>query len=176
MVVSPEPQLTEEWLSLKNGAVTLRSIRQQDFEAIKRFLSRLSPRSAYLRFHISSTDLAREKIIELTNIDHNREVAIVACDTEMPEEIRAVARYKRLNGSDVAEFGVVVEDGWQKRGLAKLMMTQLGLEARRMGVKTLIGYVLKGNEAMYSLMQSLGYTRHADNDDDSFILFTLNLN
>ena len=176
MVISPEPQLTEEWLSLKNGAVTLRSIRQQDFEAIKNFLSRLSPRSAYLRFHISSTDLAREKIVELTNIDHNREVAIVACDTEMPEEIRAVARYKRLNGSNIAEFGVVVEDAWQKRGLAKLMMTQLGLEARRMGVKTLIGYVLKGNEAMYSLMQSLGYTRQADNDDESFVLFTLDLN
>lgn len=175
MIVSPEPQLTEEFLSVRNGSVTLRSIRQQDFDAIKKFLSRLSPRTAYLRFHISSTDLAREKIIELTNIDHNREVAIVACDTEIPEEIRAVARYKRLNGSDIAEFGVVVEDAWQRRGLARLMMTQLGLEARRMGVKTLIGYVLKGNEAMYSLMQSLGYERHQNNGDDSFVLFTLNL-
>ncbi len=177
MMLAPAPELCDQWLALKNGFVKLRSIRLQDYDAIKAFLSRLSPRSAYLRFRISSTDLAREKIIELTNVDFNRETAIVAVDMDAPEDIRGVARFKRINGSKVAEFGIIIEDAWQRRGLATLLMTQLAQEAKRMKIKTLVGYVLKGNEAMFALMASLGYSQEAgnENSDDGFVMFKLDI-
>lgn len=150
----------------------LRSIRAEDYEAVKNFIARLSPQSAYLRFHISNTDLAREKIVELTNLDYNREVAVTAQDYEYPEMIRAVARYKRINGSSTAEFGLVVEDAWQRRGLAKLLMNALHEKARLNGITMLVGYVLRGNESMFALMESLGYTRIDGSDfDTQFITF-----
>ena len=81
------------------------------------------------RFRKNKYDFAiyegEEKIAEFTNLDYTREVPVTAQDYEYPEMIRAVARYKRINGSSTAEFGLVVEDAWQRRGLAKLLMNAL---------------------------------------------------
>ncbi len=172
MVICPEPTFDTSIKSLRQGRVSLRSIRAEDYSAVKSFIGRLSPQSAYLRFHISNTDLAREKIVELTNLDYNREIAVVAQDYEYPEMIRAVARFKRINGSSTAEFGLIVEDQWQRRGLASLMMKTLHEKAKENGITMLIGYVLRGNESMFALMDSLGYTRIDGSDiDTQFITF-----
>ena len=176
LTLAPEPVFDDVLYSVKNGAVMLRSMRAQDYDAVRAMLKRLSPQSAYLRFHVSNTDLAREKIVELTNLDFNREIAVIALDQEQPEQMRGVARFKRINGSRVAEFGVLVEDAWQNRGLATLLMTALIEKARQNHIDTLVGYVLKGNEPMYALMQRLGFVyRQSDQDGDAFVKFTLNL-
>lgn len=175
LVLAPAPVFDDKWHSVKEGFVRLRSIHAQDYDAIRAFLSRLSPQTAYLRFHISSTELAREKLVELTNVDYNREIAIVACDMEAPEEIRAVARFKRLLGSSIAEFGIVVEDAWQHRGVARLLMTSLVLEAKERNISELVGYVLKGNENMFALMKALGFQRHSETDNDNFITYSLKI-
>lgn len=176
LTLAPETWIDPSWREIKGGFVTLRSIRAQDYDALRNFLMRLSPQTTYLRLHISSNELAREKIVELTNIDYNREVAIIACDPEEPESIRAVSRFKRMPGTSFAEFGVVVEDSWQRRGLASLLMKELIEQAKRMHISILIGYVLRGNDAMYALMQSLGFVCHDDETlDDTFVTFTLNL-
>ena len=176
LTLAPEPVIDHQWREIKAGTVFLRSIHAQDFEALRNFLMRLSPQTTYLRLHISSNELAREKIIELTNIDYNREIAVVACDTEEPESIRGVARFKRIAGTSVGEFGVVIEDNWQRRGLATLLMKELIAQARQMHISALVGYVLRGNDAMFAFMKSLGFTCHEDETlDDAFVTFTLNL-
>lgn len=176
LTLAPEPNIDPSWRKVKNGFVSLRSIRAQDYEAVRQFLKRLSPRTTYLRFHISSNDLAREKIVELTNIDYNREIAVVACDAEIPEEIRGVARFKRIPGTLFGEFGVVVQDDWQRRGLATLLMNELIAQAKHMKLKALIGYVLRGNESMFALMDSLGFVRTDDDaPEEAFVAYTLNL-
>ena len=158
------------------GFVFLRNIHAQDYDALRNFLLRLSPQTTYLRLHISSNELAREKIVELTNIDYNREIAIVACDPEEPEFIRGVSRFKRIPGTRYAEFGVVVEDNWQRRGLATILMGELIEQAKTAKVGTLIGYVLKGNDGMFGLMNSLGFKCHEEDTlDEAFITFTLDL-
>lgn len=176
LTLAPEPEFGNAIHTIKNGAVTLRSMRAQDYDATRAMLKRLSPQSAYLRFHVSTTDLAREKVVELTNLDYNREIAIVAIDQEQPDEIRGVARFKRINGSRKAEFGILVEDAWQNRGLATLLMTTLIEKARQNHIDSLVGYVIKGNEAMYALMKRLGFVyQESDQDGDAFVEFTLNI-
>lgn len=176
LTLAPKPVIDHQWREIKAGTVFLRSIHAQDFEALRNFLMRLSPQTTYLRLHISSNELAREKIIELTNIDYNREIAVVACDTEEPESIRGVARFKHIAGTSVGEFGVVIEDNWQRRGLATLLMKELIAQARQMHISALVGYVLRGNDAMFAFMKSLGFTCHEDETlDDAFVTFTLNL-
>ena len=176
LTLAPEPSIDSAWRDIKGGQVSLRSIHAQDYDSLRDFLKRLSPQTTYLRLHISSNELAREKLIELTNIDYNREVAIVACDTEEPDLIHGVARFKRMPGTSFAEFGVVVEDEWQRRGLASLLMKELIEQAKIMKLTVLIGYVLRGNDGMFALMDSLGFVRHEDETlDDAFVVYTLNL-
>ena len=95
LTIAPEPFVDHSWREIKGGFVFLRSIQAQDYEAVRQFLKRLSPQTTYLRLHVSSNDLAREKIVELTNIDYNREVAVVALD---PEESSAWSW--RITGKD----------------------------------------------------------------------------
>lgn len=176
LTLAPEPFVDTNWREIKNGFVFLRNIHAQDYDALRNFLLRLSPQTTYLRLHISSNELAREKIVELTNIDYNREIAIVACDPEEPEFIRGVSRFKRIPGTRYAEFGVVVEDNWQRRGLATILMGELIEQAKTAKVGTLIGYVLKGNDGMFGLMNSLGFKCHEEDTlDEAFITFTLDL-
>ena len=45
-----------------------------------------------------------------------------------------------------------------------------------MKLTVLIGYVLRGNDGMFALMDSLGFVRHEDETlDDAFVVYTLNL-
>ena len=75
-----------------------------------------------------------------------------------------------------SQSSVVVEDEWQRRGLASLLMKELIEQAKIMKLTVLIGYVLRGNDGMFALMDSLGFVRHEDETlDDAFVVYTLNL-
>lgn len=66
---------------------------------------------------------------------------------------------------DEAEFGVVVADRDQRRGLATRMMARLEDEALRLGAKAIFGIVLRGNDGMNAMMEKLGYVRASDERD-----------
>ena len=73
-------------------------------------------------------------------------------------EIHAVARWRLTGELGEAEFGIVVEDAWQRRGLARVLMAHIETTASERGVTRLVGHVLKGNEAMQGMMTAMGYT------------------
>ena len=55
-------------------------------------------------------------------------------------------------------------------------MTTLIEKARQNHIDSLVGYVIKGNEAMYALMKRLGFVyQESDQDGDAFVEFTLNI-
>ena len=135
-------------------ALTLRTFVQSDFHPLKRFLERLSEKTFYLRFH-TSVHLSDERICELASLDYAREAAwALAKDGE----IHAVARWRLTGELGEAEFGIVVEDAWQRRGLARVLMAHIETTASERGVTRLVGHVLKGNEAMQGMMTAMGYT------------------
>ena len=135
-------------------ALTLRTFVQSDFHPLKRFLGRLSEKTFYLRFH-TSVHLSDERICELASLDYAREAAwALAKDGE----IHAVARWRLTGELGEAEFGIVVEDAWQRRGLARVLMAHIETTASERGVTRLVGHVLKGNEAMQGMMTAMGYT------------------
>ena len=135
-------------------ALTLRTFVQSDFHPLKHFLGRLSEKTFYLRFH-TSVHLSDERICELASLDYAREAAwALAKDGE----IHAVARWRLTGELGEAEFGIVVEDAWQRRGLARVLMAHIETTASERGVTRLVGHVLKGNEAMQGMMTAMGYT------------------
>jgi acetyltransferase len=166
LAIHPYPKNLVRATKLKTGqTVLLRPIRPEDAQAEKRLVSRLSQRSMYLRFHAPLRELTVERLVRFTTIDYDREMAFVAIDSSAEqEEIRGVARYTRNPDGTTCEFGVVIEDEWQGRGLGHALMDALESCARERGLTEIIGYVLKENEEMAKLM--LGRTYHAERDED----------
>jgi acetyltransferase len=177
LVIHPYPKSLERGIDLPGDRhLLLRAIRPEDAEAEQRFVARLSSRTLYMRFHAAVHELPVEQLIRFTQIDYDREMAVVAVDrSSEPEEIRAIARYTRLADGARAEFGVTVEDSWQGCGLGRKMMEALERCARAEGVEEIFGYVLKENQSMRQLLLARGYAPHQQEDDAHVFRFTLPL-
>jgi acetyltransferase len=173
LAIHPYPRGLTRRVTLKGGeSLVLRAIRPEDAEAEKRLIGRLSARTSYLRFHAPVRELTLERLVRYTQIDYDREMAFVAVDTSgTQEEIRGISRYTRNPDGVSAEFGVIVEDAWQGRGLGHLLMQALEDTARARGLTQLIGLVLRENEEMGLLMQRRGYAPHRDDDDPGVTRF-----
>jgi acetyltransferase len=166
IAIHPYPRALARPVDVKGARLWLRPIRPEDAEAEKRLISRLSPRTSYLRFHAPVRELTVERLVRYTQIDYDREMAFVAIDRSgAQEEIRGISRYTRNPDGVSAEFGVIVEDAWQGRGLGHVLMQVLEETARARGLTQLIGLVLRENEEMGQLMQRRGYGPHRDEED-----------
>jgi acetyltransferase len=177
LAIHPYPRALARQIKAKDGhKIVLRPIRPEDAEAERRTITRLSPRTSYLRFHAPIRELTTERLIRYTQIDYDREMAFVAVDVSGEhEEIRGIARYTRNPDGYSAEFGVLVEDSWQGRGLGHQLMQALEDTARDRGLKELVGYVLKDNPEMGTLMTQRGYVPHRNEDDASILIYVKSL-
>ena len=168
LAIHPYPKALARTHRLRGDeTVLLRPIRPEDAQAERRFVSRLSPQTMYNRFHVPLRELTTERLVRFTQIDYDREIAFVAIDaTGEQEEIRGVARYTRMPDGFSCEFGIVIEDAWQARGLGHALMTALEETARSRGLTEIIGYVLKDNDSMGKLMRGRGYVAVSSPDDE----------
>ncbi len=168
LAIHPYPRQLEQRVNIKDGVLLLRPIRPEDGETERLFIERLSARTLYLRFHVPVKELSRERLVRFTQIDYDREMALVAVQetadetADGHEPIRGIARYTR-NPEGSCEFGLTVEDAWQGRGLGKTLLAALEAHARRVGVQEIYGFVLSDNDTMAKLLSSRGYvSRHED--------------
>jgi acetyltransferase len=167
--------LRSESLALRNGRqVTLRPVRPDDAAATQRFIASLSPRSRLLRFHGAVNQVPAAVLREMTDVDQQRHVALVAealTDDGLPRLV-AEARYV-LDEDGQAEFAVAVADDWQRLGLARALLRRLGRHAQRHGAGGLHGSVMAGNEPMLALMREFGADFRQDFDDASTVVVQL---
>ncbi|HUN94344.1 MAG TPA: bifunctional acetate--CoA ligase family protein/GNAT family N-acetyltransferase [Burkholderiaceae bacterium] len=172
LAVHPYPKALARTLTLKEGKqILLRPVRPEDVEADQRLVARLSPRSLYQRFHAPVRELSLERLARFFQIDYDREMAFAAIDVvDGIEEIRGVVRYSRNPDGASAEFGIVIEDSWQGRGLGGAMMAAIEDCAGGRGVTEMIGYVLADNDSMGLMMRALGYRPRREYSDDPGVI------
>jgi acetyltransferase len=180
MAIHPYPVELIEDVTLRDGSrVTLRPIRPEDAELEREFVEVLSPQSRYYRFFYQLHELTPMMIARFTQVDYDREMALVAvADTAHPHghpSFVGVARYNANPDGTSAEFAIVIADAWQKRGLARALMTRLIGAARRRGFARLTGLVLRENAAMLALVKGMGFGVRDDPDDADQIVVTLEL-
>jgi acetyltransferase len=157
--VAPAPQ--GEQVHTQDGReLMLRAIEAGDVAAMQRCFTRLSPEDIRRRFLHAMSELPAPMAQRLCRIDPALETAYVLMDESVqPAEMRGVGRIYVDEATDNAEFSVLVEQDWSRRGLGALLMQRLVNDCRRRGLAELWGYVLMENRPMLELCRELGFTR-----------------
>jgi len=152
------PAQHETDVLLKDGSrVLLRPIKVDDVESWLGFISRLSQRAKYLRFH-SVPKLGREDAIRYCTVDYDNAFAFVAeVLRNQRREIIAIGRYSRLPNKPTAEVAFVIEDAFQGKGIGTKLVECLANVARENGITTFEAYVLAQNKDMMNVFRGYGF-------------------
>lgn len=167
LAIHPYPTDLVTLKKLPDGTeVLMRPIRPEDAEAEMEFVEGLSPQSRRMRFMSALRTLTPALLARFTQIDYDREMAIVAMVDEGGREKEiGVARYIRLPDGVSCEYAIVVADEWQGRGLGYALMQRLIEVARERGVRRMMGYVLARNAGMLKMCEELGFSVNGEPDD-----------
>lgn len=97
-------------------------------------------------------------LVRLTQIDYDREIALVALMGEgRDEKIIGVSRIIGYFDGSQAEFALAISDEWQGQGIGAALLTQCLAAARNQGMKQIMGFVLAENTQMLKLGKKLGF-------------------
>jgi RimJ/RimL family protein N-acetyltransferase len=139
---------------------TIRAIRPGDKEPFREAFKGLEANSIYLRFFGPRKELTDRELVQATEVDFIRTVALVACVQESAgERIIGGARYFALGGPDppsAAEIAFVVEEDYQGQGLASILLKHLLLIGRQQGISRFEADVLHANKKMLRVFERTG--------------------
>jgi acetyltransferase len=156
--------------------LVLRPIEPGDVAAMQRCFTRLSPEDVRRRFLHAMSELPAPMAQRLCRIDPVVETAFVLMDESVrPAEMRGVGRIFVDEAIRSAEFSVLVEQDWSRRGLGALLMQRLVDDCRRRGLAELWGYVLMENRPMLELCRELGFSKRMLPDEPGIAQITLAL-
>ena len=168
LAILPYPNLlTKEFITREGTRCLFRAIRPEDADALQRFARDLSNQARYFRFLSTMAELSPSMLARFTQIDYDREMAIVAVihDDTGIERIIGVVRYLLNPDAVTSEFALVVADEYQRHGIGSALMKRICEIARERGLKTLTGLVLGSNSNMLKMMNRLGFVEECDADD-----------
>jgi len=177
MAIHPYPIEMVADAVLRDGTrLHLRPIRPEDAELERAFVDGLSEQTRYFRFFYHLHQLSPAMLARFTQVDYDRELALVAIDeTGGAPAIVGVARYTKNPDRESAEFAVVVADAWHGRGVGHVLMTRLIESARQRGLARLEGTVLRANANMLRFTESLGFVVHDDPSEPAQVSAVLGL-
>lgn len=160
LAISPYPNQFESTVVTKSGLkIFVRPIRPEDAPLLVDMYHTLSDRSIYLRFCHAMKELPPDMLARFTQIDYDREMALVAFQVDASEEkILGVARAINLPDGESAELAIVVSDPWQGRGIGACLMELLMEIMINRGIRRLYAYILPENLVTRALVSKLGWT------------------
>ncbi len=143
---------------LRDGRVAhLRPILAADRDGLLKFYDQVSAESKYLRFFAPMPRLSQRDVDRFTRVDHDERVALVMT---IAERIIAVGRFDKILPAPAevtAEVAFLVQDLYQGRGIAQLLLEHLAQAGRERGVDTFVAEVLPQNSRMISIFREAGY-------------------
>ena len=178
LAVRPYPKELEQVLTLRDGRrFLLRPVRSEDEFMFQRTFERLTPEEIRLRFFVHKRALSHLAAARLTQIDYDREMALVLVDCEGPDECEFYALVGMALAPDreTAEFGVLVRQSMTGQGLGTSLMLRLIDHARSRGIRELVGDVLRENWPMFRLCESLGFSQNPHPEDFGLVRVRLRL-
>ncbi|AGF48590.1 acetyltransferase [Candidatus Kinetoplastibacterium oncopeltii TCC290E] len=182
MAIHPYPSDLVKTCCLKDETICLvRPIRPEDAEMLQDFIRGLSDRSRYMRFISAMRELTPRMLSHYTQIDYQRELALVAIinesDGKYNKDVMIGFVHCLCNEDGLGvEYALVVGDNWQRLGLGNKLMIYMIDAAKKRGFKYIDGFVLSNNRPMLALLKNLGFISKADPEDRSICRVYFNLN
>jgi acetyltransferase len=144
--------------------VVARIANIEDSSAVQQFVRGLSDNSRRNRFCAPIRELSPYQLERLTRSRPPNELVIVGeTHDNSGSRIVAMAQYAGCDALE-AEFAVVVDDAWQRQGLAIELLSMLDQPATRAGFTALVGFVLPDNRPMLALLARLEWRVVTDCD------------
>jgi acetyltransferase len=159
LVVTPYPtRYVTPWRLSDGTEVLLRPIKPEDEPMIAEFLKTVSEETLRQRYFVSHLNISHELLVRFTNIDYDREIAIVAeLGQGRKKRIIGVGRLMGEADRGRGEFAVIVHDEFQRRGLGfKLTDAIIGI-AQEKGLREISGYIDSNNHRMLQVVSELGF-------------------
>jgi acetyltransferase len=155
----------------------LRPIRPEDAAALEDLLAKSTPEDTRLRFFIPLRKLARRQLARMTQIDYDREMALVlmAGSGASARELVGVVHLIGDPDNERGEFAILVRSDLHRRGIGRLLMTRLIDYARARGLSELFDHVLRENTPMLNLCRELGLRAMGSQDKFDTVQVSLRL-
>jgi acetyltransferase len=169
MAIYPYPtHLVTHWQLPDGTNITIRPIRPEDAVIEQAFVRNLSAEAKYFRFMNAVNELSETMLARFTQLDYDREMALIAVTEEHGHEVEiGVCRYAINPDGETCEFALVVSDQWQHKAIGHRLMGSLIDAARSKGLKAMEGEVLASNYSMLKLVATLGFTVVANEEDST---------
>ncbi len=175
LVIAPYPNEYEFHDQLRDGRkLLIRPIRPEDEELHHELFNSLSRQTNYFRFFSFRRHLSHELAARFTQIDYDREMAIIAL-IEENHRTRSIGvnRLSYQPRLDQHEFAIVVADAFQDLGVGAILMKRLIEIARDRRIKQIFGVVLGENIKMIDFCLAFGFV--VDSQESNTITFRLDL-
>ncbi len=159
LAIRPYPSELQRGIEIAGEQLLLRPIRPEDERLHTQFLCALDPSDVYFRFFHAVKDWPHAQVARLTQIDYDREMALVAVANPQSAEtaIVGVARCIGTPDNREAEFAIVIRHDYQGQGLGFQLIHALIDYCRQRQTGQLYGYVLTHNRAMLGLAETCGF-------------------
>lgn len=128
-----------------------------DAERVKVFLESLSDDTRWLRYH-SPAPVIRSWMVEaVAGADHDSREALLAL---VDGQIVGLAEWGRVRpGDPAADVGVVVDERYRRRGIARELLRHLAASGRSHGIDTFTASVLSVNRPTIAMVQDVAPER-----------------
>jgi GNAT superfamily N-acetyltransferase len=140
---------------LADGATGLRLATTGDRTEVRAFLSRLSPTTLQARYLIARPKLEgqvqEQETRRLLEGERSRHVVLLAKEAD---EIHGIGEFIVADSGETAELALVVEDGFQGRGIGQLLYSHLEKRARELGIAQFTGNVAYGNQRIVDWLRN----------------------
>ena len=147
------------------GIASLRPIRRSDTEELRRFYSRVSDHSKYLRFFAAHPVLTDDDIDLWVDTDAYNKVTLVMLERE---NIIAVAGYELVTAflpARVGDVSFLVQDSHQSRGCGNILLEHLAEIGRQGGMQRFYAEMLATNRQMAQVFIRAGYSASPELED-----------
>lgn len=171
MVISPYPKEYVREIVMANGKKALfRPIRPEDEPLEAEMFRNFSKETQRFRFFTQIKDITHELLVRYTQIDYDREIAIIAEVDDKDEKGRpkkkmaGVVRLVADNYNETAEFAIVVADPWHNLGIGNAFTDYVLEIAKHKHIQKIYAEVLKDNNVMLHMFRKRGFKMTLDDD------------
>lgn len=176
--IRPYPQELAEEIELPDGqCLDLRPVVPEDGPQLNAMVERTPPEQVRMRFFQALRSLPQEMSARLTQLDFDREMALVITEKGRPGRARLLGMVHISADPDleVAEYDIMLDPSVSGMGLGPMLMHRIVDYARQRGIREIYGEVLRENEPMLKINEAMGFRIEPSEEDAGLMHVSLRL-